>query len=98
MAESRLRRFQQTKVAAQFGGGRKAWFSPARQALDGRALPCVLLGLGEAEVIRPVPPGPLVDHLVGIVAPADAAVVAGERLAHIVALALQIEAQNRAAH
>src|SRR6266446_8684197 len=34
MAESRLRRFQRTHLSAQFGGGRKAWLSPARQVVE----------------------------------------------------------------
>src|SRR6267378_5514286 len=63
-----------------------------------RALLRSQLCLGEPQVIRPVPPGPLRDDLVRIVAAPDAAVVSGERLAHIVALVLEIKPQNRTPH
>src|SRR5438067_18632 len=70
-----------------------------RGALAGAPRAAALTALGrKAEVVRPAPARPVADHPIGIVAPAGAAVVARQRLAHVVALVIEIEAQDGAAH
>src|SRR3984893_6950354 len=54
--------------------------------------------LAEPQIIRAVPARPLADDQVRVVTPSGAAVVARQRLAHVVALIAEVEAQDRAAH
>ena len=80
VSDARLRR---ATVAARLQDGLKA----SVQLADLRRQ---RLALREAQIVRAVPARPLVDHLVGILALADAAVVARQRARDVVVLALEI--------
>src|SRR5258708_40152209 len=84
----------------------RAWRAPCPRARADRSAPARASprstrwgrGLGEAQIIGARPVRPVTDHEVRIVAPPGAAVVARQGLAHVVALVVEIEAQDRAAH
>src|SRR6516162_1582263 len=52
----------------------------------------------ETEIVGAAPARPMADHEIRIVAPPDAAVVARQRLAHVVVLVAEIKAQDGATH
>src|SRR5438105_200147 len=54
--------------------------------------------LGKPEIIRAAPARPLAEDQVRVVTTPGAAVVARQRLAHVVALVAEVEAQDRATH
>src|SRR6516225_6889405 len=70
---------------------------PASAALRER-LACSGRRVAESQVVSARPARPLTDDEIGIVALAGTTVVARERLAHVVVLVAEIEAQDGAAH
>src|SRR5467141_3873663 len=79
----------------------KAWRACCRHRRE-RSTPARTSAAREAsaepQIIRAVPARPLADDQVRVVTPPGAAVVARQRLAHVVALIAEVEAQDRAAH
>src|SRR3979490_2922996 len=55
-------------------------------------------GFGKAQIIRAAPARPLAEDQVRVVTPPGTAVVARQRLAHVVALMIEVETQDRATH
>src|SRR5256885_6950615 len=72
-------------------GGALVRASRRALALGGR-------GLGKAQIIRAAPARPLAENQVRVVTPSGTAVVARQRLAHVVALMIEVETQDRATH
>src|SRR4029077_2040818 len=72
-------------------GGALVWASRRALALRAR-------GLRKPQVIRAAPARPLAEDQVRVVTPPGTAVVARQRLAHVVALVIEVETQDRATH